>query len=228
MRKFIIIASGLNCKDYVRKCYDSIAAQSYTNFETILISDGSTDGTHRVFIELSRIEDKRFHCWQFAENLGAAYRRNEAILRHSSSPDDIIVFMGLDDELKSNALIRISQEYDEGKLMTYGNWINQHDTVCTADLDFDEQTHADRSYRKVKWRSTAPQSFKRFLFDRIPQEDFKLNGEASLFLAALRCAAKIGSALSRMLFICTMKGESAAALEDLAVNTNMIFMTRFV
>lgn len=178
MVKFLIIASGLNCKGYARKCIQSVVAQKYKNFKAVFISDGSTDGTLGIE-DTSGINDNRCFVEISEKNVGAAKRRFDAIKKYSDSPEDVILFLGLDDELLPNALTAIAWEYANGKLMTYGNWKNQHGKVPlnNAFLQFDEATHATRDYRKVKYRSTAPNTFKRHLFDRIPEADFKIDGK---------------------------------------------------
>ncbi len=49
----------------------------------------------------------------------------------------------MDDELLPNCLNRISKEYESGKWMTYGNWIDQHKQGLPAgfNLYFDKEIH---------------------------------------------------------------------------------------
>ena len=174
---FLIICSGLNCSTNVKKCYDSLIAQSYSNFKAILISDGSTDSTAT---ELNKIKDldSRITVEIHPENKGAAYRRYFAILNSKAHEETVICLVGLDDHLFPDALHTVKEKYDAGNWMTYGNWINQHKVMLPQGfLNFDESTHATRDYRKVVFRSTALNTFKKFLFDNIPVEDFQLNGK---------------------------------------------------
>lgn len=140
-----------------------------------MINDGSTDDTQRAI--------ERVCPWQsniggfIRDNRGAAFRRDYELRTGHEHKDEIVVFLGMDDELLPNALERINQEYENGKLMTYGNWQNQAGVVYPAELDFPDSVHADRSYRKVQYRSTAPNTFRRFLYDVIKPEDLQLNGE---------------------------------------------------
>lgn len=156
----------------------SVLNQTYKNFEAVFISDGSTDGTLSLK-NCEGINDIRFMAEVHNKNMGAAYRRLQAIKKYSTSEEDVILLLGLDDELPPHALERIAKEYDAGKWMTYGNWINQHGKIPMTKeaLQFDQAIHMTRDYRKVKYRSTAPNTFKRFLFDQIPEEDFKIDGK---------------------------------------------------
>jgi glycosyltransferase involved in cell wall biosynthesis len=174
MQRFFIIVTGWNCEQYVEKCVDSIRTQICPNWDAFIqfVSDGSTDNTPN---EITRVLGCQYTPHE--GNYGAAYRRHEAL--KYSEPEDVIIFMGLDDELLPGALKRIAQEYDNGKLMTYGNWINQDGNGLPSDFDleFPDSVHSDRSYRKVKYRSTAPNTFKRFLYDCIKPEDLQYKGE---------------------------------------------------
>ncbi|HEU0119608.1 MAG TPA: glycosyltransferase [Bryobacteraceae bacterium] len=49
-----VVMSVFNCKPYVRDAIDSILAQCYSNFEFIIIDDGSTDGSTEILIEYDR------------------------------------------------------------------------------------------------------------------------------------------------------------------------------
>ena len=45
MKKFSIIIPTYNCEKYISNCLESIKAQSFTNYEIIIINDNSTDTT---------------------------------------------------------------------------------------------------------------------------------------------------------------------------------------
>jgi len=173
--KFLIISTGFNCKDYVHKNYTSVINQTYDNWEHIIINDASKDGTASRLNWMA--DDPRVKVIHNSNNMGAAYNRWKAVQESTIGPEDVVCLLGLDDHLFPNALEIVKQEYDNGKWMTYGNWVNQHGIKCRTDLYFPENVHKKRNYRKVKYRSTALNTFKRKLFDAIPEEDFKLNGE---------------------------------------------------
>ena len=43
-----IIVPAYNVEDYIRECVDSILAQSFTDFELLLVDDGSVDSTGEI------------------------------------------------------------------------------------------------------------------------------------------------------------------------------------
>lgn len=64
-----------NCQAYVGAAIDSILAQTFTDFELIIIDDGSTDATPDI---LRQYSDARIHCFR-QENQGLAATLNRAI-----------------------------------------------------------------------------------------------------------------------------------------------------
>lgn len=172
--KFLIIAAGYNCQDYVKACIDSVKAQTYKDWKLYVISDGSTDKTANI---ARKNNGKNIFVGHGFKNMGACFRRYEAIMHSKCDPETVVVLLGLDDELKPHALERIKEEYDKGALCTYGNWENQHGAICPLDINFPESTHKNRSYRGKVWLSTAPNTFKKKLFDKIPVDRLKVHGQ---------------------------------------------------
>ncbi|MCK4521566.1 MAG: glycosyltransferase family 2 protein [Nanoarchaeota archaeon] len=172
---FLIIATGFNCARYVAPCANSFISQTYHKWRAILVDDGSTDHTYS---ELKKINHELIEVQRFEDNLGACKRRFDAINGSGADEETVIILVGLDDQLLSRALLNIKYNYEiRGAWMSYGNWRNQNGIGLPPDfaLHFDPETHASRNYRRVKYRSTAPNTFKKFLFDQIPESDFKMD-----------------------------------------------------
>lgn len=176
---FLIVCSGYNCARYVKKCYASIVGQTYKNFQAILIDDGSEQFT-KTYISNIKNHDDRIRIFLSDTNMGAAYRRFQAInnLAEGISDNTVIVLLGMDDELLPEALEVVAQEYRSGKLVTYGNWQgNNGFKLAPGFLTFPPEVHKTRGYRKERYRSTAPNTFKKLLFNKFIEQDFKFNGE---------------------------------------------------
>lgn len=197
--QFLIIVTGYNCEQYVKKCVESLRRQTYKNWKAYLISDGSTDKT-AVECTKAAAHDDNIFVIAGAENKGAAFRRFDNLFNSPEADEEtVILLLGMDDELLPDALETIKAQYDAGKWMTYGNWVNQHGKGLPKDFNlyFDEETHRTRDYRKVKYRSTAPNTFKKFLFDQLTPEDFQIDGrwidsttESPLMFACLEMCGK--------------------------------------
>ena len=69
--KFSIIIPVYNVAPYLRECFDSVLAQTFTNWEAICVDDGSTDGSGEILDEYAA-RDGRFRVIH-QKNAGAFY-----------------------------------------------------------------------------------------------------------------------------------------------------------
>ena len=175
---FHIICTGYNCAKYVRGCVQSVLAQTYDNWTLHMIDDGTP--VQYLLGGLKRYGGygPKIKGYQYTNNEGAGKRRYEVIKR-IDDPNAVILLLGMDDELLPDALATIAEQYRDGKLMTYGNWMNQNGMGLPEGFvfTFPDAVHDVRAYRLATYRSTNPNTFYKFLFDRIPEDDFKLDGE---------------------------------------------------
>lgn len=91
MPKVSIIIPTYNHAEYVTRAINSALAQTYKNFEIIIVDDGSTDNTREV---LTPYMDKIKYICQ--ENKGPAGARNTGI---KNSSGEYLQFLDADDEL---------------------------------------------------------------------------------------------------------------------------------
>lgn len=109
-----IIIPTYNREDLIQKTLDSILAQSETNWECLLIDDGSTDQTWNVLQNYSS-RDKRFKIFQrqdFNKPKGANACRNIGIEKSSG---DFILFLDSDDLLGFNFLSSVKDKITNTK-----------------------------------------------------------------------------------------------------------------
>ena len=90
--KISIIVPVYNVEAYLERCVESILKQTYTNFELLLINDGSTDKSGELCDELA-LRDQRIRVIH-KENGGLSAARNTGIDYASS---DLIGFIDSDD-----------------------------------------------------------------------------------------------------------------------------------
>jgi glycosyltransferase involved in cell wall biosynthesis len=76
--KVSIILACFNTAEYLPQCLDGILAQTLTDWETILVDDGSTDGTREILQRYAQ-KDKRFRVYLYDRSEGPYVRRNFAI-----------------------------------------------------------------------------------------------------------------------------------------------------
>lgn len=98
--KISVIVPSYNVQDYLSDALDSVLAQTYGNWECIIVDDGSTDGTSAVAEEYCR-KDPRFKLVQ-EPNKGLPGARNTGLANASG---EFILPLDADD--------RISPEYME-------------------------------------------------------------------------------------------------------------------
>lgn len=97
-----IIIPVYNLEKKLRRCLDTVLAQSIENYEVLLVDDGSTDNSGRICEEYVG-RDKRFH-YIYKENDGVSSARNEGIRKASG---DFIAFVDGDDFLREDYLERL-------------------------------------------------------------------------------------------------------------------------
>jgi glycosyltransferase involved in cell wall biosynthesis len=102
----IVSTSGKNraegsCPNLLRRALDSILAQTFSDFELVLIDDASSDGTEKVCRQYAKRDDRiRFSRFESSSGYHAV-RYNDGMLQ---SRGEFIAFMFDDDLLYPNAL----------------------------------------------------------------------------------------------------------------------------
>lgn len=97
--KVSVLVPVCNVERYLEECLDSLAAQSFTNFEAICINDGSTDGS-RAIIQRYMDADKRFRVID-KPNSGYGASMNMGL---ANAVGEYIAILESDDFFEPNAL----------------------------------------------------------------------------------------------------------------------------
>jgi CDP-glycerol glycerophosphotransferase len=98
MPRISVVVPMFNVERYLGECLESLRAQTFADFEAIIVDDGSTDGSPeiaRVFAE----RDPRFRLL-FQPNGGLSRARNTGI---DAARGDYLAFLDSDDVLPANA-----------------------------------------------------------------------------------------------------------------------------
>jgi len=85
-----VIIPTYNRRDYVQEAIDSVLAQTHTDYEIIVVDDGSTDGTGEAL--RARYGDRIRYVWQ--ENQGESVARNRGI---EMAQGEYVAFLDSDD-----------------------------------------------------------------------------------------------------------------------------------
>ena len=108
--KVSVIIPVYNSEKYIEKCINSVLAQTYQNYEIIVINDGSKDNSGKIMEQLQdKYPDKIKYIEQ--ENMGVAKTRNKGIERATG---DYIAFMDNDDYIENDYLQTLIENSDNG------------------------------------------------------------------------------------------------------------------
>lgn len=94
-----IIVPVYNASNYITRCIESVKTQSYSNWELILVNDGSTDSSGKI-LDVYGLDDKRIKVFH-QTNCGASAARNLGIRNATGA---FLTFLDADDYLYSDAL----------------------------------------------------------------------------------------------------------------------------
>lgn len=118
-----IIVPVFKTEKYIRQCVDSIIEQTYTDFELILVDDGSPDGCPIICEEYAK-RDARVKVIH-KKNEGVSAARNDGV---QAAEGKYVAFVDSDDLMPGDALEKLAQhieneEYDA----IFGNHVLDYD-----------------------------------------------------------------------------------------------------
>lgn len=102
---FSILIPAYNVAKYIEDCIESIKKQTFSNFECIIVDDGSTDTT-RIVIESLVENDSRF-VFIHQENRGVSATRNKLL---KMAVGEYVVWIDSDDWVSDDLLKNIHDE----------------------------------------------------------------------------------------------------------------------
>lgn len=123
MPKITVLMSVYNGEKYLNKCIESILNQSFSDFEFLIIEDGSTDNTIEI---LNSYKDKRIRIIKNEVNIGLVQSLNKGLLAANS---ELICRMDADDWSESTRLDKQVKCLErDPKLVLIGSYMNHVDS----------------------------------------------------------------------------------------------------
>lgn len=169
-----VIVPFYNCKDWIDRCLNSIAMQN-DRPRVFVIDDASTDGSSLIAEKLCA--QHKFWYYRSKTNRKCPYNIWWGVKESSAKPQDVIFLLDGDDYLPhGNVVHRIKEVYDQASTwMTYGQYMSDPpDYGCTPAIPVPPWAVAARGYRAVNTTFfNHPITFRRFLFDAIPEDAFQ-------------------------------------------------------
>ena len=117
MELISVVVPVYNAGPYLKRCLDSMAAQTYPNWEAILVDDGSTDGGGGI-CRRRAARDERFQYARLPANRGPSAARNEGVGRAAG---ELAVFIDSDDWVEPGLLEAL-----------YRNWRETGADICAC------------------------------------------------------------------------------------------------
>lgn len=127
-----IIMPSYNTAQYIELSIKSVCAQTYTNWELIIVDDCSTDNTDEI---VAAFHDERIKYFKNEKNSGAAISRNRALREAKGrwiaflDSDDIWLPEKLERQLLYMKNNGYSFSYTDYRIQLNGNWLPY---ICTA------------------------------------------------------------------------------------------------
>tara|TARA_R110000787_G_scaffold257559_1_gene362733 strand:+ start:54 stop:791 length:738 start_codon:yes stop_codon:yes gene_type:complete len=183
-QNFKIITPVYNSEQWIKKCIDSVKAQSYSNFEHIIVDDCSTDNTLQIAIAETE-EDPRFKVVKKDSRMGVMHSHvtGTELLGKDADPEDVFIHLDGDDWLAHDTVLqKVNEVYQqEDCWMTYGNYEATDGTapVCAPR----SENLMIRLHILQGWPFSHLRTFKKFLWDKIKVESL-LDSEGKVFTSA--------------------------------------------
>ena len=148
-----VIVPAYNVEKYIKTCLDSIIAQTYFNFEVIVINDGSTDQTEKILNEYESNSKIRIFS---QENGGLSAARNQGL---KLANGELVCFIDSDDSVKSDYLEKLAAPFFEDSDVDI--------TVCGYQEKFEntEINHVLKSQKITGYQATKDLLIKQQDFD---------------------------------------------------------------
>ena len=116
--KISVIVPVYNAEKYLHRCIDSILAQTFTDFELLLIDDGSKDKSGEICDEYAK-KDKRIRVFH-KENKGVSSARNVGL---DNAKGEFITFCDSDDWVLDDWIYSFVDTMSAGVDMVVSNFI---------------------------------------------------------------------------------------------------------
>lgn len=110
--KVSVIIPTYNCGKFLADCIGSVKAQTYKDWECIVVDDASTDDTAEILPELIG-DDPRFTFKRYARNAGLSATRNRGL---RLATGEAVFFLDADDWISATALeylVGVAEQYPE-------------------------------------------------------------------------------------------------------------------
>ncbi len=179
-----IVMPAYNCEKYVVEAINSILAQTYRNWELLVLDDGSKDNTLRIIEEFSQ-NDSRIKALPNGKNMGVSATRNRGIELASG---EWIAFLDSDDMWEPEKLEKQFEIVDKEAaefLFTGSSYINEEGEPYKGIFEVPEKI----TYKKLRNQNVISCSsvlVKKKYFEHIKMEKDEMHEDYAVWLRILK------------------------------------------
>lgn len=222
---FSIIIPTFNRAAFVSKAIQSVLAQSFCDWELIVVDDGSTDNTREVVLGFN---DSRIK-YIYQENAERSAARNNGI---KNAKGEYIVFLDSDDELANDILLNLYNFKKLLKGLSLIFFVVFQQTGINQKIAFNCLPESDNVVKYIFQNKLVVQVSqaaipREFLINNLFEEKFSLWEDTHLYLRILAqypytCLAKKGVILQKHPLSTVSQGFSNIRYSDLERYLNAI------
>lgn len=163
--KFSILIANYNNGKYFKDCYESIIAQTYKDWEAIIVDDKSTDNSVEIIKELIK-DDHRFFLYENDQNRGCGYTKNRCT---QFATGDICGFLDPDDAIMPEAIeCHISQHNKyPNTVLVYSRFLfcDEH-LIITGENPYAKKTVSNKYFTNLDYAVNHFATFKKSAFSK--------------------------------------------------------------
>ena len=161
--KISIIVPVYNAEKYLRQCLDSILNQSFSDFEVLLVDDGSKDDSEKICDEYA-VKDKRVHVCHQA-NQGVSVARNVGL---ENAQGEWMYFPDADDIVMPNALNMMMSFADKTiEYIMCGYEVYDENGACTYSIEERKQKIIDRDAALIEMFAPTDYRYQGYLWNKL-------------------------------------------------------------
>lgn len=179
-----IIMPTYNCGRFIAESIKSVLAQTYTNWELLIVDDCSTDNTNEVVLAY---HDERIHYFCNEKNCGAAITRNRAL---QGAKGKYIAFLDSDDLWEPTKLEKqIAFMEKNGYAFTYHEYNEIDEESKSIGVHVGGKKHVNRfDMFSCCWPGCLSVMYDANVVGLIQIPDIKKNNDSAMWLQAIKKA----------------------------------------
>lgn len=155
MKKFSVLIANYNNGKYFKDCYDSLIAQTYPDFEVIIVDDSSTDNSLEIIKDIIK-DDDRFKLFENNINKGCGFTKGNCM---DYATGEICGYLDPDDALYPEALEKSVNEFVKNKnlVATYSQMM-----LCDENLNPQKTFSNTKQVDNTRYFFNCPIQFAHF------------------------------------------------------------------